>query len=99
VAVRRLPVLNLAGSVRVARDRLRQSSPRRLGLTHETACAVTGKAHQLDIKVQNKTDSLVAFKIKTTAPKRYMVRPTQDYIEPREDKVLKVRGCIRAARV
>jgi hypothetical protein len=44
----------------------------------------------VDIRLQNVTDSSVAFKIKTTARDRYLLRPTQDILKPREEKLCKI---------
>jgi len=35
-----------------------------------------------DLKLTNPTDRKVCFKVKTTAPKRYCVRPNSGIIEP-----------------
>ncbi|GAA0172231.1 membrane trafficking regulatory protein [Lithospermum erythrorhizon] len=40
------------------------------------------KQSYCDLKVTNKTDQYVAFKVKTTSPKKYYVRPNTGVIQP-----------------
>jgi len=43
-----------------------------------------------ELKLQNVTQSVVSFKVKTTAPKRYIVRPNTGLIEPGMSHAIKV---------
>ncbi|KAK9499288.1 hypothetical protein O3M35_002345 [Rhynocoris fuscipes] len=42
------------------------------------------------LKLQNPTDSTILFKIKTTAPKKYCVRPNSGVIEPKGQMIVQV---------
>lgn len=42
------------------------------------------------LKLVNTSDSLVAFKVKTTVPKRYSVQPCVGFIRPNEEQVISV---------
>jgi hypothetical protein len=44
----------------------------------------------LNLTLTNTSTELLAFKVKTTAPNRYGVKPTQDYINPGESKVCEI---------
>ncbi|CAH1453838.1 unnamed protein product [Lactuca virosa] len=48
------------------------------------------KASHCDLKVSNATDKYVAFKVKTTSPKKYFVRPNTGVIQPRDTSVIRV---------
>ncbi|XAR54898.1 hypothetical protein NMG60_11030228 [Bertholletia excelsa] len=43
-----------------------------------------------DLKVTNKTEHYVAFKVKTTSPKKYFVRPNAGVIQPWDSSVIRV---------
>ncbi|CAL0331711.1 unnamed protein product [Lupinus luteus] len=43
-----------------------------------------------DLKVANNTDSYVAFKVKTTSPKKYFVRPNTGVIQPWDSCIIRV---------
>jgi len=42
------------------------------------------------ITIQNQSDETLVFKVKTTAPKRYVVRPSLDTVLSREKKEVQV---------
>lgn len=48
------------------------------------------KASHCDLKVSNSTDKHVAFKVKTTSPKKYFVRPNTGVIQPGDTSVIRV---------
>lgn len=48
------------------------------------------KASHCDLKVSNSTDKYVAFKVKTTSPKKYFVRPNTGVIQPGDTSVIRV---------
>ncbi|KAG9144344.1 hypothetical protein Leryth_022333 [Lithospermum erythrorhizon] len=48
------------------------------------------KQSYCDLKVTNKTDQYVAFKVKTTSPKKYYVRPNTGVIQPWDSSVIRV---------
>ncbi|KAG9154306.1 hypothetical protein Leryth_000763 [Lithospermum erythrorhizon] len=48
------------------------------------------KQSYCDLKVTNKTDQYVAFKVKTTSPKKYYVRPNTGVIQPWDSGVIRV---------
>lgn len=48
------------------------------------------KACHCDLKVSNTTDKYVAFKVKTTSPKKYFVRPNTGVIQPGDTSVIRV---------
>lgn len=48
------------------------------------------KQSYCDLKVANKTDNHVAFKVKTTSPKKYFVRPNTGVIQPWASCVIRV---------
>ncbi|KAI3703393.1 hypothetical protein L1987_73432 [Smallanthus sonchifolius] len=43
-----------------------------------------------DLKISNTTDKNVAFKVKTTSPKKYFVRPNTGVIQPRGSCIIRV---------
>ncbi|KAM7525488.1 hypothetical protein LguiA_015390 [Lonicera macranthoides] len=43
-----------------------------------------------DLKVSNNTENHVAFKVKTTSPKKYFVRPNTGIIKPRDSTIIRV---------
>mmetsp|Transcript_21758 Transcript_21758/g.38449 ORF Transcript_21758/g.38449 Transcript_21758/m.38449 type:complete len:287 (-) Transcript_21758:81-941(-) len=49
-------------------------------LPEEISFDMTEKEPTVQLKVQNTSEKMVAFKVKTTHPKRYLVRPNQDVI-------------------
>ncbi|KAG2302137.1 hypothetical protein Bca4012_060453 [Brassica carinata] len=48
------------------------------------------KQSYCDLKVSNKTDNYVAFKVKTTSPKKYFVRPNTGVIQPWDSCIIRV---------
>ncbi|XP_071689914.1 vesicle-associated protein 2-1-like isoform X2 [Rutidosis leptorrhynchoides] len=48
------------------------------------------KPSHCDLKVSNTTDTNVAFKVKTTSPKKYFVRPNTGVIQPRDSCTIRV---------
>ncbi|XP_058222144.1 vesicle-associated protein 2-1-like [Rhododendron vialii] len=48
------------------------------------------KQSYCDLKVANKTEHHVAFKVKTTSPKKYFVRPNSGVIQPWDSSVIRV---------
>ncbi|KAF5735123.1 vesicle-associated protein 2-1 [Tripterygium wilfordii] len=48
------------------------------------------KPSYCDLKVVNKTEHHVAFKVKTTSPKKYFVRPNTGVIQPWDSSVIRV---------
>ncbi|KAA8526015.1 hypothetical protein F0562_007885 [Nyssa sinensis] len=48
------------------------------------------KQSYCDLKVANKTEHRVAFKVKTTSPKKYFVRPNTGVIQPWDSCVIRV---------
>ncbi|KAL4565729.1 hypothetical protein LXL04_029832 [Taraxacum kok-saghyz] len=48
------------------------------------------KASHCDLKVSNSTEKYVAFKVKTTSPKKYFVRPNTGVIQPGDTSVIRV---------
>ncbi|KAJ0252762.1 Vesicle-associated protein 2-1 [Hirschfeldia incana] len=48
------------------------------------------KQSYCDLKVSNKTESYVAFKVKTTSPKKYFVRPNTGVIQPWDSCIIRV---------
>ena len=48
------------------------------------------KQSYCDLKVANKTDNYVAFKVKTTSPKKYFVRPNTGVIQPWDSCIIRV---------
>ncbi|KAM7491165.1 hypothetical protein LguiA_034086 [Lonicera macranthoides] len=48
------------------------------------------KQSYCDLKVANNTEDHVAFKVKTTSPKKYFVRPNTGVIQPRASCVIRV---------
>ncbi|CAK9173308.1 unnamed protein product [Ilex paraguariensis] len=48
------------------------------------------KQSYCDLKVANKTENHVAFKVKTTSPKKYFVRPNTGVIQPWDSSVIRV---------
>jgi len=51
---------------------------------------VAGKTLERNLKLRNKTDLPVAFKVKTTAPKRYCVRPNCSIIKAKDAVEVKI---------
>lgn len=49
-----------------------------------------GKQSYCDLKVSNDRDQFVAFKVKTTSPKKYFVRPNTGVIQPRDSCFIRV---------
>ncbi|GKV10800.1 hypothetical protein SLEP1_g22113 [Rubroshorea leprosula] len=49
-----------------------------------------GKTSSCDLKVVNNTEHHVAFKVKTTSPKKYFVRPNTGVVEPWDSIVIRV---------
>ncbi|XP_018478459.1 vesicle-associated protein 2-1-like isoform X2 [Raphanus sativus] len=47
------------------------------------------KQSYCDLKVANKTDNYVAFKVKTTSPKKYFVRPNTGVIQPWDSCIIR----------
>nr|ABD64916.1 vesicle-associated membrane protein, putative [Brassica oleracea] len=47
------------------------------------------KQSYCDLKVSNKTDNYVAFKVKTTSPKKYFVRPNTGVIQPWDSCIIR----------
>ncbi|XP_047324677.1 vesicle-associated protein 2-1-like [Impatiens glandulifera] len=43
-----------------------------------------------DLKIANNTENYVAFKVKTTSPKKYFVRPNTGIVQPRDSCVIRV---------
>ncbi|CAL5359748.1 unnamed protein product [Camellia sinensis] len=56
-----------------------------VGLTFELE-----KQSYCDLKVANNTEHYVAFKVKTTSPKKYFVRPNTGVIQPWDSSVIRV---------
>ncbi|XP_010538476.1 PREDICTED: vesicle-associated protein 2-1-like [Tarenaya hassleriana] len=48
------------------------------------------KQSYCDLKVANKTEHYVAFKVKTTSPKKYFVRPNTGVIQPWDSCIIRV---------
>ncbi|KAF3595169.1 hypothetical protein DY000_02024797, partial [Brassica cretica] len=48
------------------------------------------KQSYCDLKVANKTEDYVAFKVKTTSPKKYFVRPNTGVIQPWDSCIIRV---------
>nr|XP_043629411.1 vesicle-associated protein 2-1 [Erigeron canadensis] len=48
------------------------------------------KPSHCDLKVSNTTDKNIAFKVKTTSPKKYFVRPNTGVIQPWESCIIRV---------
>ncbi|CAN7091606.1 unnamed protein product [Brassica rapa subsp. narinosa] len=48
------------------------------------------KQSYCDLKVSNNTDNYVAFKVKTTSPKKYFVRPNTGVIQPWDSCIIRV---------
>ncbi|CAN8267191.1 unnamed protein product [Cochlearia groenlandica] len=48
------------------------------------------KQSYCDLKVSNKTEHYVAFKVKTTSPKKYFVRPNTGVIQPWDSCIIRV---------
>ncbi|KAI3804385.1 hypothetical protein L1987_25879 [Smallanthus sonchifolius] len=48
------------------------------------------KPNHCDLKVSNATDKSVAFKVKTTSPKKYFVRPNTGVIPPWDTCIIRV---------
>ncbi|KAF8096237.1 hypothetical protein N665_0313s0010 [Sinapis alba] len=48
------------------------------------------KQSYCDLKVSNKTENYVAFKVKTTSPKKYFVRPNTGVIQPWDSCIIRV---------
>ncbi|XAR70527.1 hypothetical protein NMG60_11027404 [Bertholletia excelsa] len=48
------------------------------------------KQSYCDLKIANKTEKYVAFKVKTTSPKKYFVRPKTGVIQPWDSSVIRV---------
>ncbi|KAL9994716.1 putative major sperm protein (MSP) [Helianthus debilis subsp. tardiflorus] len=49
-----------------------------------------GKPSHCDLKVSNTTDKNIAFKVKTTSPKKYFVRPNTGIIPPWDTCIIRV---------
>ncbi|XP_028762651.1 vesicle-associated protein 2-1 [Neltuma alba] len=49
-----------------------------------------GKQAFCDIKVSNSTEHHVAFKVKTTSPKKYFVRPNTGIVRPQDSCIIRV---------
>ncbi|CAH2075681.1 unnamed protein product [Thlaspi arvense] len=47
------------------------------------------KQSYCDLKIANKTEKYVAFKVKTTSPKKYFVRPKTGVIQPWDSSVIR----------
>lgn len=47
------------------------------------------KQSYCDLKVVNNTEQYVAFKVKTTSPKKYFVRPNTGVIQPWDSSVIR----------
>ncbi|KAI4364831.1 hypothetical protein MLD38_020871 [Melastoma candidum] len=48
------------------------------------------KQSSFDLKIVNHTEKRVAFKVKTTSPKKYFVRPNSSIIQPQEECFVRV---------
>jgi len=66
------------------------ASPPLLLLPKEIEFQATTTAVAKSFKLENTSDNGVIYRIKTTAPKRYMVRPNIGYIRPKESVNIKV---------
>ncbi|CAH2059161.1 unnamed protein product, partial [Thlaspi arvense] len=51
------------------------------------------KQSYCDLKVANKTEHYVAFKVKTTSPKKYFVRPNTGVIQPWDSCIIRDMQC------
>ncbi|XP_078437693.1 vesicle-associated protein 2-1-like [Wolffia australiana] len=49
-----------------------------------------GKSSSCDIKVVNTTEHYVAFKVKTTAPRKYFVRPNKGVVQPWDSQTIQI---------